>query len=49
MANGNGTGRQKTLPAINAMVQYTKDFSFEIRMRRVPLGRRKIRRIFRSR
>jgi preprotein translocase subunit SecB len=30
MANGNGTGTaQETLPAINAMVQYTKDFSFE--------------------
>ncbi len=32
MTNGNGTGAEanaNTAPAINAMVQYTKDFSFE--------------------
>ncbi|ACK49293.1 protein-export protein SecB [Methylocella silvestris BL2] len=30
MANGNGTGAEvDAAPAINAMVQYTKDFSFE--------------------
>jgi preprotein translocase subunit SecB len=32
MANGNGNGTgtaQEAVPAINAMVQYTKDFSFE--------------------
>ena len=32
MANGNGSGAApsaEAAPAINAMVQYTKDFSFE--------------------
>ncbi len=29
MADGNGGGAPDNLPALNAMVQYTKDFSFE--------------------
>ena len=29
MADGNGTSAQNQAPMINAMVQYTKDFSFE--------------------
>src|SRR5271168_4564840 len=29
MAEGNGTSPENTAPVLNAMVQYTKDFSFE--------------------
>ncbi len=29
MADGNGGGAPDNMPALNAMVQYTKDFSFE--------------------